>query len=152
MLGLWHKTSTTWVIFRGGLHYGPWSQTIEDGLCEWSEFMVRISWSDFIKKIILRVFNPSLGVNRMGTKKNEHALKSEFVDLIIIHARKGQFRKKKVWPFSCLFLGFTCPTHASKSQLLSPMIPQILWFYIHSNRRWILLRRRKLKTCVQSWV
>jgi hypothetical protein len=62
-----------------------------------------------LKKIVLKGLGPSLGVNQMWTKKNDHAPKNEGADFII-HAQKGHFWKNKiqVWPFSCLLLGFTC--------------------------------------------
>ena len=35
---------------RAGLHYRPWSRTMERGLFSWSECMVQLPWSDFLKK------------------------------------------------------------------------------------------------------
>ena len=36
---------------RAGLHYGPWSRTMEVGLFQWSEFMVQLLWFNSLKKI-----------------------------------------------------------------------------------------------------
>ena len=73
-------------IVRAGLHYKPWSRTMEEGLFQ---------WSNFLKKSILKALSPSLGVNRMWTKKNDHAPKSECADFILIYAQKGHFWKEK---------------------------------------------------------
>ena len=60
---------------RVGLHYGPWSRTMEEGLFQWSKFMVRL-----LEKYVLKALGPSLGVNQVWTKKNDHASESECVD------------------------------------------------------------------------
>jgi hypothetical protein len=63
----------------------------------WPLSMVRVYGLTFVvrlhKKLVLRALGPSLGVNRMWTKKSDHAPKSEGVDFLI-HAQKGQFWKK----------------------------------------------------------
>jgi hypothetical protein len=46
------------------------------------------------KNLVLRALGPSLGVNRMWTKKSEHAPESEGA-LFLIHVQKEQFWKKK---------------------------------------------------------
>ena len=79
---------------------GPWIMVFFSG----PSFMVRL-----LKKIGSKFLGPSLGVNRMWTKNNDHAPKCECVDVFLIHARKGQFWKKiQVCPFYCFLLGFTC--------------------------------------------
>ena len=77
---------------RAGLHHGPWSRTMEDGLFSWSDFMVWILKNPFTKPL-----GPSLGVNQMWTKRNDHAPKS----------KKGQLKKFQVWPLSCLLFTFS---------------------------------------------
>ena len=76
---------------------GPWKMAFVNGPRSWSDFPT--------EKLVLRALGPSLGVNRMWTKKNDHAPKSERADFLI-HVQKGQ--KIQVWPFCCLLLGFTC--------------------------------------------
>ena len=66
---------------------GPWKRAFFNGLS---------SWSDFLKKLVLKALGPSLGVNRMWTKKNDHAPKRTFL------------KKIQICPFSCLLLGFNC--------------------------------------------
>jgi hypothetical protein len=51
------------------------------------------SWSDFLK-LVLKALGPSLDVNRMWTKKDDHAPKCECAEFFLIHAPKGQFSKK----------------------------------------------------------
>ena len=43
---IWYFMSL-WAI----LHYGPWSQTMGDGMFLWSDLMVQLPWSNFFKKI-----------------------------------------------------------------------------------------------------
>jgi hypothetical protein len=38
-----HQTQKNKRTVRAGLHYGPWHRTMEDGLCQWSKFMVRLN-------------------------------------------------------------------------------------------------------------
>ena len=63
------------IIVRAGLHYASWKRIYS---------MVRVHGPTFIIrlhiKIVLKALGPSLGVNRMWTKKNDHAPKSECVD------------------------------------------------------------------------
>jgi hypothetical protein len=60
---------------------------MEDGLFSWSDFHGLIS----LKKIqFAKPLGLSLGVNRMCTKKNEHAPKSECANFQK-YAQKGQF-------------------------------------------------------------
>jgi hypothetical protein len=51
--------------------------------------MVRV-----LKKLVLKAFGPSLGVNQMWTKKNDHAPKSEGADFFDNMSKKGSFEKK----------------------------------------------------------
>ena len=60
----------------------------------WPLSMVRLSWSDFIKKLVLRALGPSLGVNRMWTKKSDHAPKSEDADYFNTCPKRAILEKK----------------------------------------------------------
>ena len=104
-VGLCFLPSTTRnMISRGGLHYGPWSRTMEDGLCQWSEFMVRIPWSDFIKYTFFESLGP-LTWCKSNVDQEEWPCTKKWMCWFLIHAQKGQFIKKnQVWPFSCLLL------------------------------------------------
>ena len=55
---------------------------------QWSEFMVQL-----LKKLVLIVLGPSLGVNIMWTKKNDHVPKSECADFFIYMPKKDGFEK-----------------------------------------------------------
>ena len=58
---------------RASFHHGPWSQTMKDDLFSWSDLMVQLPWFDFFKRSITKLLmSPSLGVNRMWTKRNDH--------------------------------------------------------------------------------
>ena len=81
---------------RASLHHEPWSQIMEDGLLPWSDLMFHLPWSNSLKKSIYKPLGPSLGVNRMWTKRNhDHAPKNECVDFFDIYAQKGWIRGKQ---------------------------------------------------------
>ena len=41
------------------------------------DFMVQLPWSDFLKYQFTKPLGPSLGVNQMWTKRNNHTPKSD---------------------------------------------------------------------------
>ena len=55
---------------------------MEDGLFSWSDLMVQLPWSDFLKNQFTKPLGSSLGVNQMWTKRNDHAPKSECADFL----------------------------------------------------------------------
>ena len=57
------RTYTTQL--KVGLHYGPWSWTMEDGLFPWSEFIIQLSMVRLLKILILKALGPLLDVKRM---------------------------------------------------------------------------------------
>jgi hypothetical protein len=65
---------------------GPWKMAFVNGLTS----VVRLH-----KKIVLRALGPSLGVNRMWTKKTVTMHQKVEVLIVLIHAQKGQFLEKK---------------------------------------------------------
>ena len=85
----------------GRLHHGPWSRTMEDGLFPWYDFMVQLPGSTFLKNQFTKSLGPSLGVNGMCTKRNDHAPKSE-----CICPERAVLKNIQVWPFSYLHLLF----------------------------------------------
>jgi hypothetical protein len=101
-------------------------------------------WSNSLKKQFTKPLFPSLGVNRMWTKRNDHAPKSSCVDLFII-CPKMRFRKKIKFNHS---LAFSC---LQFSKLIFFIIPIFfchgpLNFFIgaplflsHRKTRWIML-------------
>ena len=97
---------------RAGLHHGPWSGTMGDGLFPWSDSMVQLPWSNFFFKYqFTKPLGPLLGVNRMWTKRNHHAPKNECAGFFTI-CPKSTFEKVKVWPFylsSMVFIFFLSP-------------------------------------------
>ena len=70
------------------------------------KFMVKLSWADFLKNK-MKALGPSLRVNQMWTKKNDHAPKIERIDFFNTCPKEGHFEKISVSPLFCLFLGFT---------------------------------------------
>jgi hypothetical protein len=56
---------------RAGLHHGPWSRTMDNGI---------FPWSNFLKIQFPKPLAPSLGVNQMWTKRNDHAPKNKCDD------------------------------------------------------------------------
>ena len=92
---------------RVGVHHG---HGYHDNLFPSSDFMVQIPWSNFLKNQVTKSFGPSLGVNWMWTKKNDHAPQSEYVhffNAFPIRTILGFFIYLLfilVWPFSCLLL------------------------------------------------
>jgi hypothetical protein len=73
------------------------------------EFMVYISCSEFLKNWFTKPLGPSLGVNRMWTKRLGMTMRQEVdADFFNISPKRAVLGKIKVWPFSCLLLGFTC--------------------------------------------
>ena len=61
---------------------------MEDDFFQWSEFMVRL-----LEQIVLKALGPSLGVNRMWTKKNDRAPKSECAEFFKYMLKKGIFER-----------------------------------------------------------
>ena len=68
---------------------GPWKMAFFHGLTWWSNFHGPIS----LKNQLTKSLGPSVGVNRMWTKRYDHALKRECVDFFNI-VSKGQLWKK----------------------------------------------------------
>ena len=62
--------------------FTSWTMKSDHGgwLLPWSNSMVQLPWSNFLKIQFTNSLGPSLGVNRMWTKKNDHAPKSESAD------------------------------------------------------------------------
>jgi hypothetical protein len=71
-----------------GLVYtnGPWSQTMEDGL---------FPWSDFLKNQLTKSLELWLRVNQMWTKRNGHAPKNECADFFNICAKRAILKRKE---------------------------------------------------------
>ena len=68
---------------------------MEGGLFPWSDFIVQLSWSDFLKNQFIKPLDPSLDVNRMWTRMDDHAPKSECVDFLNICPKKIVLKKIK---------------------------------------------------------
>ena len=106
---IWRIIISQWLLgmltLRAGSHHGPWSMTMEDGICPRSDLMIQLPWFDFLPNQFTKPLGPSLGVNRMCTKRNDHAPKRKSVDFFNI-CPKGAVLKKtiQVWSFSCLLL------------------------------------------------
>ena len=96
--------STEFFILRVGLHHGPWKMAFCHGLT----FMV-----SFLKKIrFAKPLGPSLGVNWMCTKRNEHAPKSE-CENFQKYVQKAQFWKEKKKSLTILLSSSSLPQKTS---------------------------------------
>ena len=62
----------------------------------WLDMMVQLLWSDFLKKQITKPLGPSLGVNRMWIKRNDHAPKSERADFFNVSPKRAFLKKNQV--------------------------------------------------------
>ena len=100
---LWNMKSDQWQ-----------SRTMKDGLCQWTEFMIRL-----YKKLVLRALGPSLGVKPDVDQEERPWTKKMKVLIFLIYAQKIQFSKIKStltillasivlsWPHLSYFLVFT---------------------------------------------
>ena len=76
-------------LVRAGLHHGPWSWTMKDVIFSCSNLMVQLPWSDLLNHQFTKPWDPSLGVNRMWTKRNDQASKNECVDFFNICPKRA---------------------------------------------------------------
>ena len=93
--------------------FTPWTMKSEHE--RWPNSMVQLLWSNFLNNQFTKPLGPSLGVNLMWTTRNDHAPKSECVDVFLICAQKGQFQKNSsltILLSSLLFL-FSSPNKIS---------------------------------------
>ena len=90
-----------------------------------------------LQKLVMKTLAPSVGVNWMWTKKNDHASKNEHVDFFSRCPKRAILKKNQVWPFSCLHLGFTCLPfllNVSKmwlANLLTKTFTKSSWFNLY---------------------
>ena len=54
---------------------------MKDGLFSFSDFMVKLSWFDYLKFQFTKRLDLSLGVNQMWIKRDDRAPKGECVDI-----------------------------------------------------------------------
>ena len=89
------------------LHYGPWSRTMEDGLFQWSEFMVQLPWSDFLKKKFGKPWALS-GCKLSADEEEWPCTKKWMWCFFNTCSKRKDLKKIQARPFSCFLLGFTC--------------------------------------------
>ena len=70
-----------------------WNWTMEDGLFSLSDLRVQHSGMNSSKNQFTKLLGPSLGVNWMWTKRNDHAPKVNVL-FFLIYAQKGKFKNK----------------------------------------------------------
>jgi hypothetical protein len=86
-----------------------------DGLFHGSEFMVQLPCSNLLKNQFKKPLGPSLGVNRMWTKKNGHAPRSKMCWFFYIYAsKKAILKRKKNLTIFLSSLGFHLSSHLLK--------------------------------------
>jgi hypothetical protein len=76
---------------------------MEDGIFPWSDLMAQLSWFKSLNNQFTKPLSPSLGVNRMWTKRSDHAPKSECADFIQYMVKKGSFENKLEFDHSFVF-------------------------------------------------
>ena len=62
--------------------FTPWIMKSDHG--RWSFSMVQLPWFDFCKCLFTKFLGPSLGVNRMWTKRNDHQKVHQKVNVLIL--------------------------------------------------------------------
>ena len=94
-------------------------------------FRVQLPWFYILKDQFTECLGPSLVVNRMWTKKNDHAPKSECGNFLNM-PKKGTFGIKiiQVWPFSCLVFIFSSPIPFIKKYFNNISPPWALSFFL----------------------
>ena len=96
----------------------------------WSNLMVQLSWSDFLKNQFTKPLGPSLIVNRMWTKRNDHAPNNECVDFFNICPKKAILKQLKFGHFCGLLLS---------SSPLSPKKHSLKIYYNNFSLPWTLV-------------
>ena len=123
---------------------------MEDYLFPWSNFMVHLSWSDFFKSNLQSLWAPSPGVNRIWTKRNDHAPKSEcasffFSNICPMMAVLEKFKFDYSFAFSCFHLLFPkkvslkiCYNIITMPWALAFFLPKHLFCFFHRKTHWIM--------------
>ena len=102
-------------LSRVGLQHGSRSWTMKDGMFQFSNLLIHfhgpISSKERKKEKVTKPSGPSLGVNIMCTRRNEHAPKSECVVSFSKCPKKTLLKRKQIKfdhfvLFSCLYLLF----------------------------------------------
>ena len=102
--------------------------------------MVQLPWSHILNNQFTKVFGLSLGVNRMWSKRNDHASKSECADFFKYMSNKGSFEEKKKHSSLTMLLSsfvfvFLSPPKkiSSKFYFYSMSLPWALAFFHQST-------------------
>ena len=125
---------------------GPWTM----GFSQWSDFMVQLPWSDFLPNQFIKFLGPSPGVNRMWTKRNDHAIKSGS-NIFPAYVQKWKFGKNKISSLTILLpsLVFICSSFKKNLVIIFichgplPLLPGHLFFASPTAKpigpcRWIM--------------
>ena len=82
-------------------------------------------WSNFLKKQFTKPLFSLLGVNRMWTKRNDHAPKTSCAGFLNICPKEEVLKKIQVQPFSCLLmpsLVFTSKKNKKSHKYIIPIL------------------------------
>ena len=97
LIGYWFQSrkAVHYSPLRAGLHHGPWSRTMEDGPCPWSDFMIQLPWSNFFK-IIYKAFG-SFTRCKWNMDQEEWPCTKKWMCWFFFKLmfKKGSFEKKK---------------------------------------------------------
>ena len=96
---------------RAGLHHGPWSRTMEDGLSSWFDLLVQLPWSDFLKHLFTKFLVPLTRCN-LNVDQEEWPCTKKQMCCYIHTFKNGSFEKIKIkfdhyFVFSCFHLLFS---------------------------------------------
>ena len=81
---------------RAGLHHVAWSRTMVDGLFLWSDLMVQLPWSHFIKNHFTKFLGLSVGEIECGPRGMRMHQKVNVLIFFWYISRKGHFGKNKI--------------------------------------------------------
>ena len=85
---------------------------MQDGRFPWSNLMIQHPWFDFLKNQCTKHVDPSLGVNQMWTKRNDHAPKANVLIFFFFKCPKRANLKKKL-KFDHSLIFFSSPQNIS---------------------------------------
>ena len=129
---MFRVTSHSVPSLRASLHDGPWNRTMENDLFSWSNF----NDPNSVKSQFTKSLGPSLGVNCMWTKRNDHAPKSECVDFFLNICSKREVLRKKnsslTILLSCLHLLYP-KRNSFKIYYYNISLPWALAFFYYST-------------------
>ena len=110
---------------------------MEDGLFPWADLMVQFPWYDILKNQFTKSLDPSLGVNQMWTKRNDHGPRGMTMHQkvnVLKYMSKRTVLKEEKYHFPQLF----CLLLSSSSRSLLPKKNSLKLYYNNISLPWAL--------------